>query len=136
MARWLRHTSFVLLYGQRIRGNQCEAKGKAGKQANRSHAVDASWEPGERYRRKDQPKHHRPDALTVTSGRAAFALLGHEAQEHRDTESAAQQTTKAKAKKPSPQSKKEAAQARQAQTNAASLWGDGTMPFGKKKPKI
>ena len=65
-----------------------------------------------------------------------MVIKGHEAQEHRDTESAAQQTTKAKAKKPSPQSKKEAAQARQAQTNAASLWGDGTMPFGKRKPKI
>ena len=65
-----------------------------------------------------------------------MVIKGHEAQEHRDTESAAQQTVKAKVNKPSPQSKKEAAQARQAQTNAASLWGDGTMPFGKRKPKI
>jgi superfamily II DNA/RNA helicase len=65
-----------------------------------------------------------------------MVIKGHEAKEHRDTKSAAQQTTKAKAKKPTPLSKKEAAQERQAQTNAASIWGDGTMPFGKKKPKI
>ena len=63
-----------------------------------------------------------------------MVIKGHEAKEHRDTESAAKQTTKAK--KPTPLSKKEAAKERQAQTNAASIWGDGTMPFGKKKPKI
>jgi hypothetical protein len=48
--------------------------------------------------------------------------------------SAAKQAPKAKPKKPAVVSKKEAALERQAQTNAASIWGDGNMPFGKKKP--
>ena len=59
-------------------------------------------------------------------------IKGHEAKEHRDQATNAKQP-KAKVKKPAPQSKKAAAQERQAQTNAASIWGDGTMPFGKKK---
>jgi hypothetical protein len=61
-------------------------------------------------------------------------IKGHEAKEHRDTVSAAKKTTKTKPKKTTTLSKREAAQERKAQTNAASLWGDGTMPFGKKKP--
>lgn len=62
-----------------------------------------------------------------------IVIKGHEAQAHRDTVSAAQQKVKPKLKKVLPLSKKEAAKERQAQTNAASIWGDGTMPFGKKK---
>ena len=64
---------------------------------------------------------------------ARMVIKGHEAKEHRDAVSATKQTVKAKVKKPSPLSKKEAVQERQAQTNAASIWGDGTKPFGKKK---
>ncbi len=63
-----------------------------------------------------------------------MVIKGHEAKEHRDAVSAAKQTPKPKVKKPTPKSKKEAAEERQAQTNAASIWGDGNMPFGKKKP--
>jgi ATP-dependent RNA helicase SrmB len=63
-----------------------------------------------------------------------MVIRGLEAKEHRDTVSAAKQTAKAKPKKAAVLSKKEAAQERQAQTNAASIWGDGNMPFGKKKP--
>ena len=63
-----------------------------------------------------------------------LVVRGLEAKEHRDTVSAAKQTVKAKPKKAAVLSKKEAAQERQAQTNAASIWGDGNMPFGKKKP--
>ena len=62
-----------------------------------------------------------------------IVIKGHEAKEHRDSDSAAKQTVKPKLKKPSPLSKKEAAKQRLAQTNAASIWGDGTLPFGKKK---
>ena len=62
-----------------------------------------------------------------------MVIKGHEAKEHRDSDSAAKQTVKPKLKKPSPLSKKEAAKQRLAQTNAASIWGDGTLPFGKKK---
>ena len=64
-----------------------------------------------------------------------MVIKGHEAKEHRDAVSAAKQTPKPKVKKPTPKSKKEAAEERQAQTNAASIWGDGNMPFGKKKPQ-
>ena len=63
-----------------------------------------------------------------------MVIKGHEAKEHRDAVSAAKQTPKPKVKKPTPKSKKEAAEERQAQTNAASIWGDGNMPFGKKRP--
>ena len=62
-----------------------------------------------------------------------MVIKGHEAKEHRDAVSAAKQTPKPKAKPPTPKSRKEAAEERQAQTNAASIWGDGNMPFGKKK---
>ena len=63
-----------------------------------------------------------------------MVIKGHEAKEHRDAVSSAKQTPKPKVKKPTPKSRKEAAEERQAQTNAASIWGDGNMPFGKKKP--
>jgi superfamily II DNA/RNA helicase len=60
-------------------------------------------------------------------------IKGLEAKEHRDTASNPKPATKAAANKASKISKKEAAEKRQAQTNAASIWGDGNMPFGKKK---
>lgn len=60
-------------------------------------------------------------------------IKGLEATEHRDTASNPKPATKAAAKKATKISKKEAAEKRQAQTNAASIWGDGNMPFGKKK---
>ncbi|MBT3438147.1 MAG: DEAD/DEAH box helicase [Oceanospirillaceae bacterium] len=63
-----------------------------------------------------------------------MVIKGHEAKEHRDAVSSAKSNPKTTAKKPAAISKKEAAKQRQAQTNAASIWGDGTMPFGKKKP--
>ncbi|MDC9720983.1 MAG: DEAD/DEAH box helicase [Gammaproteobacteria bacterium] len=63
-----------------------------------------------------------------------MVIKGHEAKEHRDVATNAKLPNKAKTKKPAVKSKKQAAQERQAQTNAASIWGDGTMPFGKKKP--
>ena len=63
-----------------------------------------------------------------------MVIKGHEAKEHRDAVSSAKQTPKPKVKKPTLKSRKEAAEERQAQTNAASIWGDGNMPFGKKKP--
>tara|TARA_B110000285_G_scaffold215405_1_gene261707 strand:+ start:2851 stop:4215 length:1365 start_codon:yes stop_codon:yes gene_type:complete len=62
-----------------------------------------------------------------------MVIKGHEAKEHRDAVSTAKQTPKPKVNKPTPKSRKEAAEERQAQTNAASIWGDGNMPFGKKK---
>ena len=62
-----------------------------------------------------------------------MVIKGHEAKEHRDAVSTAKQTPKPKVKKPTPKSRKEATEERQAQTNAASIWGDGNMPFGKKK---
>lgn len=62
-----------------------------------------------------------------------MVIKGHEAKEHRDAISAAKHE-RPKAKTPVIKSKKEAALERKAQTNAASIWGDGTKPFGKKKP--
>ena len=62
-----------------------------------------------------------------------IVIKGHEAKEHRDAVSTAKSNPKPTTKKSAAVSKKEAAKQRQAQTNAASIWGDGTMPFGKKK---
>ncbi|MDB9753449.1 DEAD/DEAH box helicase [Oceanospirillaceae bacterium] len=61
-----------------------------------------------------------------------MVIKGHEAKEHRDAISAANHE-RPKAKTPVIKSKKEAALERKAQTNAASIWGDGTKPFGKSK---
>jgi len=63
-----------------------------------------------------------------------IVIKAHEAQEHHDSVSGTQQKSKPKLKKALPLSKKKAAKERRAQTNAASIWGDGTMPFGKKRP--
>lgn len=60
-----------------------------------------------------------------------IVIKGLEANDHKDSVSSAKR--KAKAKVEVAKSKKEAAKERKAQTNAASIWGDGTLPFGKKK---